>query len=162
MTTTSSSDSDVASTDGLWIERIGARQYTAHNGRGARVEIGSIEHDGRFTPGELLKLALAGCTGLTSDAILARRLGDGYAATVRVAGPKDPDDDRYPELHERLEVDLTGLDESMRTRLITAVERALDSSCTVARTLTRGAQVHLQVGDVGSDTPVSPADDEAH
>lgn len=143
--------------DALWIERVGTRRYTAHNGRGAQVEIGSIEHDGRFTPGELLKVALAGCTGLTSDASFARRLGDGYRAAIHVSGAKDVDEDRYPELAERLELDLSGLDEDARARLLTVVNRAIEQTCTVGRTITRGTEVTLQIVDTATGVVIEDA-----
>ncbi len=42
-------------------------------------------------------------------------------------------------------VDLSGLDDVARTRLLTVVARAVEANCTVARTLDRGAAVHLTV-----------------
>ena len=71
----------------LWVERTGVRRYTGRSSRGAEVFIGSEDVEGVFTPGELLKIALAGCSGLSSDQPLRRRLGDDYPATIRVSGP---------------------------------------------------------------------------
>ena len=59
----------------LWVERTGIRRYTGRSSRGAEVLIGSETDEGVFTPGELLKIALAGCSGLSSDQPLRRRLG---------------------------------------------------------------------------------------
>ena len=73
----------------LWVERTGIRRYTGRSSRGAEVLIGSETDDGVFTPGELLKIALAGCSGLSSDHPLRRRLGDDYPAVIRVSGPAD-------------------------------------------------------------------------
>lgn len=129
----------------LWVQRTGTRTYTGHNGRGAEVLIGPLENDGSFSPGELLKIALAGCTGLTTDSALARRLGDDYAATVRVSGTKDALLDRYPELHEDLQVDLSGLSEKELTRLLTIVHRAVSEHCTVGRTLSNSPTIELLV-----------------
>jgi len=129
----------------LWVERTGTRTYTGRSSRGAEVLIGPAGSGAVFTPGELLKIALAGCSGMTSDSALARRLGDDYAATVHVAGPSDVEEDRYPHLVEELEVDLTGLDDAERERLLTVVRRAIDKHCTVARTLTSGATVDLTI-----------------
>ena len=44
----------------LWVERTGTRTYVGRNGRGAEVQIGPLENAGSFSPGELLKVALAG------------------------------------------------------------------------------------------------------
>lgn len=129
----------------LWVERTGTRRYVGHSSRGARVEIGDIAYDEAFTPGELLKIALAACSGLSSDAALARRLGDDVPVTIEVEGLADDDEDRYPVLAEKLVVDLSSLDAAARERLLTVVHRAIDQHCTVGRTLQAGAQVSLSV-----------------
>ncbi len=145
-----SSTPDIAP-DALWIERTGTRTYTGHNGRGGQVLIGPIENDGSFTPGELLKVSLAGCTGLTTDAVLARRLGDEYQARIDINGVKDLQNDTYPEITEEFSVDLSALNEADRTRLLTILHRAVDEHCTVGRTVTRGTKVTLNVA--GADQP---------
>lgn len=129
----------------LWVERIGHRRYVGNNSRGARVEIGDIKYEGAFTPGELAKIALAGCSGLSADAALTRRLGDDVAVTIEVGGMSDPDENLYPELVENLVVDLSSLDADARARLVTVLQRAIDANCTVGRTLKAGASVELTV-----------------
>ena len=129
----------------LWVERTGTRTYTGYSSRGAEVKIGPVEAGAVFTPGELLKIALAGCTGMSADAPLARRLGDDVPVTVHVSGTSDPQEERYREIREELVVDLSGLDEATRSRLLTVVSRAIEANCTVSRTLTHGAEVHLTV-----------------
>lgn len=128
-------------TDPLWVERNGVRTYTGFSARGARVEIGPVEAGAVFTPGELLKIALAACAGMSSDRSLARRLGDDYAATIRVEDPKDLAEDRYPTLTETFEIDLSALDDAEREKLLTIAQRAIDKACTVGRTLKAGAEV---------------------
>lgn len=135
------------STEDLWVERTGTRTYVGRNGRGAEVAIGPLENQGSFSPGELMKIALAACTGLTTDAVLARRLGDDFEATITVRGAKDQDADRYPLITENLVVDLSTLSEKDRTRLLTIVHRAAEEHCTVGRTLTAGTAVALSVND---------------
>lgn len=129
----------------LWVERTGIRRYTGRSSRGAEVLIGSVDDDGVFTPGELLKIALAGCSGLSSDQPLRRRLGDDYPAVIRVSGDADRDEERYPILRERLEVDLSGLTPEEKERLLLVVSRAIDQACTVGRTLKTGAEVNLEI-----------------
>ena len=133
----------------LWVERTGVRRYTGRSSRGAEVLIGSEDVEGVFTPGELMKIALAACSGMSSDQPLRRRLGDDYAATVHVSGPPDRDQERYPLLEERLEVDLSGLSDDDVSRLLTVVERAIDQVCTVGRTLKSGTKVTFETKDVG-------------
>ena len=129
----------------LWVERTGTRRYTGKSSRGAEVLIGSEDVEGVFTPGELLKIALAACTGMSSDRPLARRLGDDYDATVRVSGTADRENERYPRLDEVLTVDLSELDPEARERLLTVVTKAVEKVCTVGRTLKAGTEVVLTV-----------------
>ena len=131
------------------MERTGIRRYTGRSSRGAEVLIGSESDEGVFTPGELLKIALAGCSGLSSDQPLRRRLGDDYRAVIRVAGPADRDEERYPRLTETLEIDLTGLSDGDTERLLLVINRAIDGVCTVGRTLKAGAEISFEVADTG-------------
>ena len=133
----------------LWVERTGIRRYTGRSSRGAEVLIGSETDEGVFTPGELLKIALAGCSGLSSDQPLRRRLGDDYPAVIRVSGPADREQERYPLLAEKLEIDLSPLSAAEIERLVVVVNRAIDGVCTVGRTLKSGTEVRFEVDDVG-------------
>ena len=129
----------------LWVERTGVRRYIGRSSRGAEVLIGSETDEGVFTPGELLKIALAGCSGLSSDQPLRRRLVDDYGSVIRVSGDADRDEERYPLLEEKLEVDLSGLSAEERERLLVVVKRAIDGVCTVGRTLKAGAEITFEV-----------------
>ncbi|WP_204807906.1 OsmC family protein [Mycobacterium riyadhense] len=134
----------------LWVERTGSRRYTGHSSRGAQVLIGSEDVDGVFTPGELLKIALAACSGMASDQPLAHRLGADYQAVVKVSGAADRDQERYPLLEEILELDLSSLSRDDKERLLVVVNRAVDLVCTVGRTLKSGTNVAFEIADVGS------------
>lgn len=127
----------------LWAERTGTRAYTGRNNRGGEVFIASAGVPGAFTPGELLKIALAGCTGLSADFTLSRRLGDDFDSTVRVSGDADRENEVYPELTEQFELDLSELDPDARERLLVAAQRAIDKVCTVGRTLKAGTTINL-------------------
>ena len=129
----------------LWVQRTGTRRYTGHSSRGAEVLIGSEDVEGVFTPGELLKIALGACTGVSSDKPLSRRLGDDYDATIRVSGPADRENEVYPVLSEILQVDLSELDPEAAQRLLVVVERAVEAVCTVGRTIKAGAEVKLEI-----------------
>jgi uncharacterized OsmC-like protein len=98
----------------------------------------------------LMKIALAACSGMSSDHPLARRLGDDYHATVRVSGDADREQERYPLLQETLEVDLSDLSDDEKARVLTVVQRAVDQVCTVGRTLKSGTEVTFEVADVGA------------
>lgn len=129
----------------LWVERTGNRRYTGHSSRGAEVLIGSETVDGVFTPGELLKIALAACSGMSSDQPLARRLGEDYRVRIEVSGPADREQERYPVLDEKMVIDLSCLTSEERQRVLTVVERAVDQVCTVGRTLKAGAEVNFSI-----------------
>ena len=131
----------------LWVERTGVRRYTGRSSRGAEVLIGSEDVEGVFTPGELLKIALAACSGMASDSPLRTRLGDDYQTTIRVSGPADREQERYPHLEETLVVDLSGLSDAEVAKLRVVVERSIDKVCTVGRTLKSGTEVSFKVAD---------------
>ncbi len=136
--------SDLPATE-LWVERTGTRRYTGRSSRGAEVLIGSESVEGVFTPGELLKIALAACSGMASDFPLSRRLGDDYDATIRVSGAADRENEVYPHLEEEMVLDLSELDADARDRLLVTVQRAIDKVCTVGRTLKAGTKVSLTI-----------------
>ncbi|MFZ0834951.1 MAG: OsmC family protein [Mycobacterium sp.] len=129
----------------LWVERTGVRRYAGRSSRGAEVLVGNEDVEGVFTPGELLKIALAACSGMATDAPLRRRLGDDYDATVRVSGPPDRENEVYPLLEETLEVDLSALSDAEAARLVTVLNRAVDQVCTVGRTLKSGTSITFEV-----------------
>lgn len=129
----------------LWVERTGTRRCTGRSSRGAQVLVGPVQEQGVFTPGELMKVALAACTSLSADAVLGRRLGEDFLATVHVSGPPDREREVYPEIVEHLVVDLSGLSEQERVRVDTAVRRAVAATCTVGRTLQQGTDIRLEV-----------------
>ena len=140
-------------TTDLWVERTGVRRYTGRSSRGAEVLIGSVTDDGVFTPGELMKIALAGCSGLSSDQPLRRRLGDEYRAVIRVSGAADRERELYPDLRETLEDDLSGLSAEEKERLLVVVNRAIDQVCTVGRTLKSGTEISFEVADANGTDP---------
>ena len=134
----------------LWVERTGTRRYTGRSSRGAEVLVGSEDVEGVFTPGELMKIALAACSAMSSDQPLARRLGDDYRATVAVSGPADREQERYPLLAETLQLDLSGLSEREAEQVRVVATRAIDRACTVGRTLTSGTTITFDIADMPS------------
>jgi len=141
-------------TDDLWVERNGTRTYTGFSARGARVDIGPAEAGAVFTPGELLKIALAACAGMSSDLKFQRVLGEDFQATIRATAPKHDTEDRYTDFHEVFEIDLSSLDEATREKTLTLAQRSIDRACTVGNTLRAGA-------GVGAVEFVQPTDPEA-
>jgi uncharacterized OsmC-like protein len=141
--------------DPLWVERTGTRTYRGHTARGASVEIGPASEGAVFTPGELLKIALAACAGMSSDTKFSRVLGDDYQVTIRVEDAKDMEQDLYPVLTERFEIDLSGLDDKTRDKTLLLAQRSIDRACTVGRTLKAGALVPPVVYEQPGSEPES-------
>lgn len=76
--------------------------------------------------------------------------GDDYQAVVKVSGAADRDQERYPLIEETMELDLSGLTEDEKERLLVVINRAVELACTVGRTLKSGTTVNLEVVDVGA------------
>ena len=91
------------------MQRTGVRQYVARNQDGAEIRIG--HGPGLFSPGDLLKLAIAGCNAMSSDARLAARLGDDFEQFVGVSGDYDQDKDRFTHVDVELVQDMSALSE---------------------------------------------------
>lgn len=129
----------------LRVERTGTRRYVGLSSRGARVEIGSADVEGVFTPGELLKIALGACTAMASDFTVSRRLGEDYDATVHISGDADRESERYPRLEELYELDMSEINAATAERLVAMIRRSVDKACTVGRTLQTGTEIALEI-----------------
>lgn len=139
----------------VWADRTGHRTLVGRNQRGVQIPIGM--GPGEVSPGELLKIALVGCAGMSSDFSLQRRLGEDFAMRLFVHDTSDADDDRYTQLGEEVQLDLEGLTDEEIARVRTVMERAIAASCTVERTIVPGVRVtHRLLG-----APEHAADDTA-
>ena len=119
----------------LYLERTGTRQYVARNARGAEVLVG--DGPGRFSPGDLLKLALAGCNAMSSDVRLAGALGEDFEQLIGVSGTYNSDADRYEAFQVELIQDLSALDEQQRATVLRRAEGAIDRNCTIGHSFER-------------------------
>jgi uncharacterized OsmC-like protein len=130
------------------VARTGSRTYEGMNERGSTVRIGPPDAEGHFTPGELLKLALIACAGMSADRVAARRLGDDFAMTVWAHGKSDRDENRYRRVAEELLVDLSGLAPDERLKLIHIMEKAIERGCTVARSVEGAIELDTTIDGV--------------
>lgn len=128
--------------------RTGDRTFQGLNESGATVRIGPVGTPGHFSPGELLKLALAACNGMSADHVIARRLGDDVEYTVWAHGTSEPDN-RYDRIDEEMILPLGGLDEAERAKLLQLIEKSIERSCTVARSV--GDDIDLELSVVDAD-----------
>lgn len=125
----------MSSANPLFLARKGRRLYTASNGD-ATVAVGDKSlHEGVFSPGELLQLALAGCAALSADQTLAKQLGDDTAIFAGVDAELDSDANRYRAIAVQLVATLGDLTEDERGALIEKAIAAIDRHCTVAHTV---------------------------
>lgn len=129
----------------LWATRTGNRSYVGRNESGAEVLIG--DGPGQFTPGELLKLALATCHTLSADRRFAQALGEDFAAHIGVESTKPADENRYDTISMEMLTDLSGLDAQAEENLRGRVAAAIDKNCTIGHTLRHGAEYSFRLVD---------------
>lgn len=133
----------------VWADRTGHRTLVGRNQRGVEIPIGHGE--GEINPGELLKLALIGCAGMSSDINLARRLGEDFEMRLWAHGTSDEEDNRYHRIAEEVQLPLDGLTAEEIATVVTVFERAVAAGCTVERTVVPGVEVTHTV--LGAEPP---------
>ncbi len=130
------------------IRRDGSHRFTARNDRGGEVAIGRDDAPEAFTPGELLLAAIAGCSAVTTENLLVRRIGEDAELAVHADRDKDPEDPhKFSSVRVSFDVDLTEIqDDTERDRIVDAAERAVARFCTVSRSVEEGTPIHLSIG----------------
>lgn len=119
-------------TPALYLERQGVRQYVARNARGGELILG--DGPGRFSPGDLLKIALAGCNAMSSDKRMADRLGEDFKQFIGVSGDYDESEDRFTAFQVEMVQDLSALSEQETADLIRRATGAINRNCTIGHT----------------------------
>lgn len=132
---TTQSASGVTPSKTLYLERTGVRQYVARNARGAEVLVG--DGPGRFSPGDLLKLALAGCNAMSSDARFAAVLGEDFAQLAGVSAEYDEAADRFTSMAIELIQDMSALSEDEKATLVRRAQGAIERYCTIGHTVSQ-------------------------
>ena len=87
----------------LWVERNKDGSWDAFSDDGAHIKFGKGR--GQFTPGDLMKVALAGCAALSSQFAVEHTLGEGKGAKIVVDGTYDADTDAYIGFDEQVVID---------------------------------------------------------
>lgn len=129
----------------LWVERNKDGSWDAFSDDGAHIKFGKGR--GVFTPGDLMKIALAGCAALSSQFAIERTLGDGKGARIVVDGTYDADSDAYINFNEQVVVDATDakLSEEDANKLKERVTRHIEKGCTVKHTYVQETPVRMDV-----------------
>ena len=141
----------------VWADRVGERSFVGRNQRGVEIPIG--QGPGQISPGELLKLALIGCAGLSADHVLTRRLGEDTPVRYWGHGLSDPDQNRFPRILEQLEFPTDQLSAQQVAAILAVQQRTVEKACTVERSLTAGVQVdHEGPSSLPHDPDAPPLD----
>ena len=129
----------------LWVERNKEGSWDAFSDDGAHIKFGKGR--GVFTPGDLMKIALAGCAALSSQFAIEHTLGDGKGARIVVDGTYDADSDAYINFNEQVVVDATDakLSEEDADKLKERVTRHIEKGCTVKHTYVQETPVRMDV-----------------
>ena len=129
----------------LWVERNKDGSWDAFSDDGAHIKFGKGR--GVFTPGDLMKIALAGCAALSSQFAIEHTLGDGKGAKIVVDGTYDADSDAYINFNEQVVVDATDakLSEEDANKLKERVTRHIEKGCTVKQTYVQETPVRMDV-----------------
>lgn len=123
----------------VWVDRTAHRELTGHTQSGVEIPIG--QGGGRVTPGELLKLALIGCAGMSADFTIGRRLGEDFPMRILAHGVSDEATNRYERVDEQMQLDLSGLPDDQAERLRRLIGSAIAAACTVERTLAGDTEI---------------------
>lgn len=129
----------------LWVERNKDGSWDAFSDDGAHIKFGKGR--GVFTPGDLMKIALAGCAALSSQVAIEHTLGDGKGARIVVDGTYDADSDAYINFNEQVVVDATDakLSEEDADKLKERVTRHIEKGCTIKHTYVQETPVRMDV-----------------
>lgn len=129
----------------LWVERNKDGSWDAFSDDGAHIKFGKGR--GVFTPGDLMKIALAGCAALSSQFAIEHTLGDGKGTRIVVDGTYDADSDAYINFNEQVVVDATDakLSEEDADKLKERVTRHIEKGCTVKHTYVQETPVRMDV-----------------
>ncbi|MBB4688853.1 OsmC family protein [Amycolatopsis jiangsuensis] len=125
----------------LEVQREGEHSFVGRNERGAEVRLGRSGAEGAFSPAELLQIATAGCSAVTAEELITRRVGEDSKFRVAVTADRREGASELDAVHVSFDVDLSTLDPDKREALAGAVDRAIERLCTVRRTLTKGIPV---------------------
>lgn len=136
----------------LWVQSEAGGLRVAYNSRGAQVRIGKPDMPGVFSPGELLKLAVAACT--VGSVIRAGQAvtGEELPVLIRVAGEGNAEQHRYDALSEKIELDLGAVPAAQRAELMQAIHELVEQRCPLVRTVRRGIDLTVAVVDTATDT----------
>lgn len=129
----------------IWVERNKDGSWDAFSDEGAHIKFGKDR--GQFSPGDLMKVALAGCAALSSQFAVENTVGEGKGAKVVVDGTYDADNDSYINFNETLMVDAGDADLTPEEveKLKKRIKAHVDKGCTVKHTYEQVTPVRMDI-----------------
>lgn len=131
----------------LWVEHKDDGTWEALSDDGARLTFG--KRQGMFNPVELMQIALAGCTALSTQYAIEHAIGKDSSARVVVSGTYDADEGAYIQFNEDITVDATIADHKLTEEEVSALkdrmEKHINKGCTVKHTLESSSPVRISV-----------------
>ena len=129
------------------VTRTSAGRYTAANGRGGTIDLGTGDVTD-FTPVELLLAAIGGCTAVDVDIFTTRRAEpDSFVVDVSGNKVRDEDGNRMEGLSVTFRVSFPDGEggDAARALLPEAVQRSHERLCSVSRTVELGTPVDTRI-----------------
>ncbi|MDX6396362.1 MAG: putative redox protein [Streptosporangiaceae bacterium] len=128
------------------VERIANSMFTATNGRGGQIAVGT--GGGDFTPTELLLAAVGGCTAIDVDILTSRRAEpDTFEVRVEADKVRDTSGNRLADIEVtfRIRFPAGELGDDARAVLPDVVKKSHDRLCTVSRTIEIGTPITTRI-----------------
>ena len=128
------------------VERIANGMFTATNGRGGQIAVGT--GGGDFTPTELLLAAVGGCTAIDVDILTSRRAEpDTFAVQVDADKVRDTSGNRLADIEVTFRIRFPGGEhgDDARAVLPDVVKKSHDRLCTVSRTIEIGTPITTRI-----------------
>jgi putative redox protein len=129
------------------VQRAGAGIYTAANGRGGQVTMGTGAGTD-FTPVELMLAAIGGCTGIDVDVVTSRRAEpEAFEVAVNADKIKDAGGNLVTGIEVTYQVRFPAGEagDAARAVLPDIVRKSHDRLCSVGRTIESGTPIATRV-----------------
>lgn len=129
------------------VERTDDDRYIATNDRGATIELTGTGAEGRFSPVELLLVAVAGCNIVTTEPLTTQR-GHRLPKLVASATAEKIERNKLGPVTLTYSVTFPAGDEAAEQVFRDVAERVEERHCTVSRSLREGTPVELDLTDI--------------